>query len=113
MHLLLLRLSNKKIKALHGNEIDKAKRLAEEAVKAAKNQGKQLEKISGQELAATGVDAATGAAETGGATGLEAQREDAAAKLDAAKLDAKAAVTVAKQKAQPELVHLVLKMLIL
>lgn len=85
-----------KMKALHGNEIGKAKRLAEEAVKAAKNQGKQLEKISGQELAATGLEGATGAAETGGATGLEAQREDAAAKLDAAKLDAKAAVTVAK-----------------
>merc|ERR1719230_1828545 len=72
--------------------MEKAKRMAEEAVKAAKNQGKQLEKISGQELAATG--AATGETATGATgaspTGLEAQREDASEKLSAAKLDAKA-----------------------
>jgi len=87
-----------KIKSMHGAEMDKAKRMAEEAVKAAKNQGKQLEQISGQELASTGAaegETATGA--TGASsTGLEAQREEAADKLAAAKLDAKAALTVAK-----------------
>merc|ERR1719316_1635248 len=35
-----------RIKAMHGSELDKAKRMAEEAVKRASDQGKQLERIS-------------------------------------------------------------------
>ena len=92
-----------KIKAMHGSELEKAKRMAEEAVKRASSQGKQLERISSQELsAATGAGAtsATGAGATGagetGMDGLEEQRENASQRLNAAKLDAKAALTVAK-----------------
>ena len=93
-----------KIKAMHGSELEKAKRMAEEAVKRASSQGKQLERISSQELsAATGASVtgvgqcagATGAGETG-MDGLEEQRENASQRLNAAKLDAKAALTVAK-----------------
>ena len=89
-----------KIKAMHGGELAKAKRMAEEAVKRASSQGKELERISGQELATATGGSATGASATGagetGIDGLEEQRENAAERLNAAKLDAKAALTVAK-----------------
>ena len=72
--------------------------MAEEAVKRASDQGKQLERISSQELSAATGASATGVSATGetGMDGLEEQRENASQRLNAAKLDAKAALTVAK-----------------
>merc|ERR1711871_1770885 len=86
----------KHMKALADAEKEKAARKAEEAVKTAQNEGKNLDSISREEMGITGgATGMTGMSTGASETGLEDEREKESKKLEDAKIKAKAAISIA------------------